>query len=768
MKSFLFAILIFSAVLCPVSTAYAQDGFLSFQRRADTQAKVNNIEVEGAQRVDPSTIISYLDIKPGDTYTQTELSQSLKNLYATGLFADVNIVQKDSRLIVKVVENPVINRIAFEGNDELEDAELSAEIASRPRAVYVRNLVRSDVDRIRNLYRRTGRYSAEVTPQIIRLDQNRIDLVFEITEGSVSRIQGIKFIGNESYDDDALRSEISSKEDRWYRFLSADDRYDADRLAYDQELLRRFYLKNGYVDFRVLSANAELSPDRESFFITITIDEGERYKIAAVDLDTSQLRNIDNAAMQDAVTLKSGNWYSSEDVEESVDNLTNRLGDLQYAFAKIRPDIKRNTSNNTVDITFKAQETPRVFVEKVDIHGNVRTLDKVIRREIELMEGDPFSSTKLAESEKNIRNLDFFNNVTVKPVPGSAADQTVVEVDIEEKSTGEVSVGAGFSTADGPLADFRIRERNFLGKGQDVLFSTTLAGERSEFNVSFTEPYFLDRDLAAGFDVFHITRDLQDESSYDQKTSGFALRTEYPLSKRLRQQLKYRLQNNDVSDVSADASRYIKDQEGERLTSAISQILTYDTLDSAISPTDGYKWWLNTELAGLGGDARYVSGKTGLSYYYPVAKKVTLNLLGEVGTIHGYGDEDVQINERYFIGSRTLRGFEYAGVGPRDLGTDDALGGNTFYRGSAEIGFPVGLPDEMGIKGFLFSDVGSLWDLDDSGSDIADSGSLRASVGFGLAWASPMGPLRLDFATPIVKEDYDEKEIFRFDFGTRF
>lgn len=748
--------------------AYASSDFFDFQRKSDVSVRVSNIAVEGAQRVDPGTIISYLDIKPGDEYTQTALSSSLKNLYETGLFADVNIVQNGSQLTVKVVENPVINRVAFEGNDEIEDSELAAEVSSRPRSVYVRNQIRSDVERIQNLYRRSGRYAVEVNPQIIRLDQNRIDLVFEITEGGLSLIQGIKFIGNEQYDDDTLRAEISSKEDRWYRFLSADDRYDPDRLAYDQELLRRFYLKNGYVDFRVLSSNAELSSDGESFYITIAIDEGKRYKVGSVSVDSSQLRNVTSDQLQDSVTIKSGKWYSSIDLEESVDNLTQKLGDLQYAFAKIRPDIQRDTQNNTIDITFRAQETPRVFVENIDIKGNVRTLDRVIRREVEMVEGDPFSSTKLAETEKNIRDLDFFNNVVVKPVPGETPDQTDIEIDVEEKSTGEVSIGAGFSTADGPLADFSIRERNFLGKGQELQFSTTLAGERTEFDIGFTEPYMFGRDLAAGFDVFHTTRDLQDESSYDQKTSGLALRTEYPFSKRLRQQLKYRIQNNEIENVASSASRFIKDQAGQRTTSAISHTLTYNDLDSNYNPTEGYKWWLTNELAGLGGDAKYFSGKTGISYFEPLAKKVTLNLLGEVGAIAGYADEDVQINERYFIGSRTLRGFEYGGIGPRDLTTDDALGGNLFYRGTVEVGFPSGLPEEMGIRGYVFSDVGSLWSIDDSAANIADDSSVRASVGVGVSWESPLGPLRLDLATPVLKEDYDQKETFRFDFGTRF
>jgi outer membrane protein insertion porin family len=518
----------------------------------------------------------------------------------------------------------------------------------------------------------------------------------------------------------------------------------------------------------MVSANAELSPDKESFFLTYTINEGERYRIGDVSVVSNRLRNVNNEALEQVVTVDSGDWYSSDDVEDTIDALTNKLGDMQYAFARIRPDIQRNPNERTVDIAFQAEETQRVFVEEINIKGNVRTLDKVIRREFDLVEGDPFNASKVSDAERNIQNLDFFNNVVVKPKPGSAADQTVIDVEVEEKSTGEISIGAGFSTSDGPLADLRIRERNFLGKGQDLLFSTTIAGERTEFDASFTEPFFFDRDLAAGVDVFHVTRDFQDESSYDQRTTGGALRLSYPLTDKLRQQLKYRYQTNEIEDVDATASRFIRDQEGSRETSAISQTLSYNNLNSNIAPSDGYRLWFETELAGLGGDAKFFSGKTGGSIYFPVTKKMTLNTMAEIGAIEGYSDTDVEINERYFIGSRTLRGFEYGGLGPRDLTTDDALGGNYFYRGSTELSFPIGLPEEMGIKGHVFSDYGSLWDIDVSDADIADDSSLRVSAGAGISWRSPLGPLRVDFAAPVIDEDYDKDEIFRFDFGTRF
>jgi outer membrane protein insertion porin family len=738
-----------------------------FSHTVWAQGVVREIRVDGSERVEPATVMSYMDLKVGDPMTREALDASLKSLFATGLFADVTLSQEGDTVVVSVIENPVINEIAFEGNDKIKDDELLAEIQLRPRQVFTRTKVQSDVSRLYQVYRQNGRFSVNIEPKVIRLDQNRVNLVFEIEETGVTTIKTISFVGNERFDDDRLRSEISTKETAWYRFLTSDDRYDPDRLAYDQEQLRRFYLSQGYADFRILSAVAELSKERENFFITFTLEEGDRYKVGKVGVD-SKLRNFDANVLNDQITFKQGDWYDADRVQEVVDGMTNELGDLQYAFVTVRPDIHRNRDSKTVDIVFQINETPRVFVERVNVTGNVRTQDKVLRREMLLVEGDPFNKSKLARSEQNIRDLDYFESVNVEAKPGSAPDKTVVDIDVAEKSTGELSIGAGFSTSDGPLADFRIRERNLLGKGQDLLFATTIAGKRTEFDVSFTEPHFLDRDLSAGVDLFHITRDLQDESSFDQRRTGGGLRFGYPLSERWRQNWKYRIENNEITDVQADASRFIRDQEGRRVTSAIGQRVEYDSRDSQMFPTEGLLGWLDTEVAGLGGDAQYVSAKTGASYYYPLADRWVVNAMGEVGAIEGYGDADVEINERYFIGGSSLRGFAKAGIGPRDATTDDALGGNVFYRGSLETSFPIGLPEEMGILGHGFTDFGSLWDIDETGADILDESSIRASAGVGISWRSPFGPVRADVALPYLKEEFDEKEVFRFNFGTRF
>ncbi len=751
--------------------AFAAFVFLSLSvstGAAQAQQRIDDIRVTGVERIDPETVIAYMDVRPGDPATQATLDRALKSLFRTGLFADVALKQEGGVLRVDVKENPVINVIAFEGNDDIKDEELRAEVRLRPRQVFTRTKVQSDLNRLLQVYRRNGRYSVQIEPKVIRLDQNRVNLVFEIDEGPVTKVESIRFVGNKRFDDDLLRSEITTKESRWYRFISANDRYDPDRLAFDEELLRRFYLSRGYADFQVISAIAELSKNRKDFFVTFTVEEGQRYKVGEVAID-SRLRDFDASVLRDEITLSSGDWYNANEVETSVDNMVNALGDLQYAFVNVRPRTERNRQAQTIDLAFEISESPRVFVERIDITGNVRTLDKVIRREFELVEGDPFIRSKLQESEQNIRDLNFFEEVEVNARPGSAPDKSVVEVDVAEKSTGELSVGAGFSTSDGPLADFRIRERNLLGKGQDLLLAATVAGERTEFDLSFTEPYFLNRDLSAGFDLFHITRDLQDEASFDQRRTGGALRIGYPLSEKWRQTLRYRYERNDIRDVADDASLFISEQEGVRNTSAISQRISFDSRDSRLFPTDGLNAWLDTELAGLGGDAQYVSGRLGASWYYPVLDSVVFNLLGETGAIQGWGDEEVKINERFFLGGTTLRGFETAGVGPRDVLTDDALGGNYFYRGTAELSFPIGLPEELGVKGHSFTDFGTLWDVDGtSGANLVDENSIRASAGLGVSWRSPLGPVRVDYAIPYADEEFDQEENFRFSFGTRF
>lgn len=727
---------------------------------------IGDIRIEGTQRIEPATARSYLTVGPGDKFEAGRIDQSLKALFATGLFADVTLRREGNTLVVTVVENPIINRLAFEGNRRVKDEQLEKEVQLRSRVVYTRTRVQNDVQRILDIYRRAGRFAATVEPKVIQLDQNRVDLVFEINEGPRTGVGRITFIGNEAYSDGRLREEIQTKESRWYRFLSSDDSYDPDRLTYDRDLLRRFYLSRGYADIRVVSGVAELSPERDQFFITFTVEEGPRYKFGKVDLATN-LKALDPEKVRSVLTTAQGDWYNAQEVEKSIAKLTSAVGDLQYAFVDIRPRIQRNREELTIDITYEINEGPRVFVERVDITGNVRTLDKVIRREIQLVEGDPFNTSKLRRSEQRIKDLGFFERVDMTTVEGSAPDQSVLRVDVAEQSTGEISIGAGFSTTDGPLADLSLRERNLLGRGQDLRFGVMVAGRRQEYDISFTEPYFLDRDLAAGFDLFRVTRNNQIQSSYDESRTGFALRMGYPLTERLRQRLNYTIQQTKIENVPTTASRYILEQEGSRVISSVGQELMYDARDSRLNPTDGYYVRLNNDVAGAGGDARYLRNRLGAGIYYPVMEQWVLSATGEVGYIIGLGQK-VNIGDRFFLGGDSLRGFAVAGVGPRDVTTGDALGGKRYARGSMELAFPLGLPEEFGLTGYAFTDVGTLGDTDATGIGVVDRQSLRLAVGSGLAWRSPLGPIRVDLALPIIRESVDKKQQFRFSFGTRF
>lgn len=736
-----------------------------------TGGTVAAIRIDGTQRIEPETVRSYLLLQPGDTFEQSRIDRSLKALFATGLFADVNLRREGDTLVVHVVENPIVNRIAFEGNHKFDDNALNAELQLRARTVYTRTKVQSDVKRILELYRRSGRFAANVEPKVIPLDQNRVDVVFEIEEGQVTGIKSITFIGNHQFEDSQLRGVISTRESRWYRFFSSDDTYDPDRLTYDRELLRKFYLSQGYADFRVESGVAELSPDREGFYLTYTVEEGERYKFGKVEI-ASQIKDIKVEELTPLLAMKTGDWYDADEVERAVTDLTEALGNHGYAFVDIRPRPVRNKDARTIDVVFDIQEGPRVFVERIDVTGNVRTLDRVVRREFRLVEGDAFNTSKLRRSEQRIKDLGFFKKVEVNNSPGSAPDRTVVTVNVEEQSTGELSLGAGFSTTDGLLGNVGIREKNLLGRGQDLRLSFMLSQRSQQVDISFTEPYFLDKNLAAGFDLFQIDQRNNLNALYDQFTLGAALRMGYQITEPLRQTWKYEVRNDSITNVQSTASDFIREEQGGRISSLIGQVLLYDERDSRLDPHSGYFLSYGIDLAGLGGDAHYVRNKVSAAYYIPLAKEWVLGLSGEAGLVTGLG-ETIKIQDRFFVGGDNLRGFQTAGIGPRDSITSDSLGGNQYYVGSAQLTFPLGLPQELGLGGRVFSDFGDLWSINESvvasnGAKVLDVNATRVTAGVGLSWKSPFGPIRLDLARPVVKESFDRTELFHIGFGTRF
>ncbi|NIY74197.1 outer membrane protein assembly factor BamA [Thalassospira sp. HF15] len=731
---------------------------------------IRDIEVEGNRRIESATVNAYLTVAPGDAYDVQKINNSLKALFSTGLFADVSFSFNQGILRVNVVENPIINRIAFEGNQRLDDETLGAELQLRPRVVYTRTKVQADVQRVLELYRRSGRFAATVEPKVIQLDQNRVDLAFEIDEGDATGIRKINFVGNKAFDDGELSDVIRTTESAWWKILTADDNYDPDRVTFDRELLRRFYLAAGYADFQVLSSVAELTPDRSDFFVTYTVSEGQRYQFGDISV-VSQIDKIDPETLMPLIEIESGEWYNATLVDDAVDALTDSVGDQGYAFIDIRPNVQRNREAGTIDITFNISEGPKVYVERINVAGNVRTLDEVIRREFRLVEGDAFSSSKMQRSKQRIENLNFFKSVDVKTLPGASPDQTVIEVDVEEKSTGEFSIGAGYGTDNGAFGQLGVRERNLLGKGQDLRLNFTLGSTDQQVDLSFTEPYFLDREIAAGFDVYRREEDNQDESSYDEEQTGGRLRAGYRYSEELSHSFRYTLESNSYSNINrSSASRLLLAEDTDFVESALGHTLTYDKRDSTISPTEGYFARLSNDLAGLGGDEQYLRTRVEGGYYYPLDREHEwiVSTRGATGYIFGF-DDDTRISQRFMVGGSNLRGFEAAGVGPRDIATGDALGAKMYYTGTVQMDFPLGTPDEFALTGRVFSDFGSSRDVDGArAGEIYNTGTLRSSVGFGVGWESPFGPIGVDISQAITKEDHDKEEMFRLNFGTRF
>jgi outer membrane protein insertion porin family len=761
LRALVFGLVAALASVLPLPFELAASRALAQQRQV-----IREVVIEGVQRIEPNTVRSYLLVQEGDEFNADRIDRSLKSLYATGLFSDVTIRQVGDTLVVHVVENPIVNRVAFEGNERIDDKTLESEVSLRPRVIYTRSKAQSDVQRILTLYRQSGRFAATVEPKIIELPQNRVDVVYEISEGPVTSVESIRFVGNKAFSDSRLREVIRTKQSRWWRFLSTDDTYDPDRLALDRELLRRFYLSEGYVDFRVQSVIAELTSNREQFFVTFTIEEGERYRVGTVKV-VSSLPGLQGEEVKENITISEGDWYDANAVEKSIDKLSDEVGTLGYAFVEIRPRLDREREQKKIDIVFEVREGPRVFVERIDISGNVRTMDEVIRREFRLVEGDAFNSAKLRRSRQRIQDLDFFEKVSVEQVPGSAPDKAVVKVAVEEKSTGSLSIGAGFSTGSGFLGDLSIRERNFLGRGQDLQASLLIGQRQQQVDLSFTEPYFLGKEIAAGGDAFYVQTDRQSESSFDTTTIGADIRASYPITEHLSQGWRYTLKQTDLQNVPSDASFYIREAQGTETYSEISHSLTYDRRDSRINPSEGYFGKLTTDVAGLGGSAKYLRNRVDAGYYYPVAEKWVASLTASGGYVYGLG-EDVKLLDRFFIGGNEVRGFETDGIGPRDPDSNDALGGEIFYAGSLQLAFPLGLPEELDIRGRVFSDFGSSWKMPETGPPVDDSSAPRASVGTGLTWVSPFGPLGIDLGFAVLKESFDKTEILRLNFGTRF
>jgi outer membrane protein insertion porin family len=755
---------------------------------AHAQGVIQNIQVEGNKRVEPETVRSYLTFSVGDTYDPAQIDESLKALFATGLFQDVRIRREGAAIVIVIVENPIVSRVAFEGNKEIEDDTLASEVQLKPRAVYTRARVQADVQRILDLYRRQGMYAAQVDPKIINLDANRIDVVFEINEGIATKVRAINFIGNSAFSDSQLRFVISTTQTNILSFLKGTNVYDPDRLSLDRELLRQFYTKSGYADVRIVSATADLDRDGRGFFITFTIDEGERYRFGLIDVESAlPSLNVDN--LRGLILSRSGRVFNSEKVEKTIEALTIGVSDQGYAFGQVKPRVDRDEVNHVINLTYVIDEGPRIYIERINIVGNFRTEDNVIRRQFRLAEGDAFNRLLVEAARKRLRALGFFKSVDVDTAPGSAPDRVVINVKVVEQPTGELSFGAGYSTSEGIIGDVSITERNLMGKGQYVRLGFSGSLERAQVDFSFTEPYFLDRNLAAGFDLFHKEVDLTNVASFSQRDTGGNLRLGFPIADNTQMGLRYRFEQETIFDVTDNASLAVKQSAGTVQVSSVGYTIAYDTRNIPNSPTSGIFTSFSQDFAGLGGDVNYVRSVVDSRGYYPITNKITLVGRAQAGNIEGWGGQDVRLTDLFFKGGETIRGFKRAGYGPRDACEDpvtgkrinncsrDSLGGQMFWATTAEVRFPFPyVPDSLGMQGAIFVDAGSLWDpsqlavnaVNEEGSFILDSSDIRLSTGFSIIWQSPLGPLRADLGQALLKAKFDQTELFRFGASTNF
>jgi len=738
---------------------------------------ITAIKVEGNQRIEAATILSYMLVKPGDPFDADAIDRSLKTLYATGLFQDVNIRADGRTLVVSVVENPIVNRIAFEGNRKLGDDTLRPELQLRPRAVYTAALAQADRQRILDLYARRGRFAARVEPKVIRLDQNRVDVVFEIYEGDSTLVSKISFIGNHAFSEGTLADAINSREERWWAFLSTSDNYDPDRLKFDQELLRRFYLKHGYADIQITHATAELAPDKSAFFVTFTIDEGKRYKVGKVEVN-SQLRNLDGASLLPDVTLEPGDWYDGDAVDRSATAISDDVQTRGYAFVDVKPRVGRNRETSTVDLTFDVGEGPRVYIERIDIVGNTRTQDNVIRREFRLAEGDPFNAEAIRRSRQRLNELGYFESVVVQPSPGSTPDRAIITTTVAEKATGELSFGGGYSTDAGFLVNAGLRERNLVGTGIDASLNGTLAQRRSSVDMAVTDPYFLDRNLVAGADVFYINNNLQTIAQYSENRVGFTTSLGYAFNEYLRQNWTYSLVDRDVYNIASTASIYVQSQAGYSLLSQIGTTLSYDRRDSRIDPHTGYALRGGIDYAGLGGSVDFVRLRADGQYFIPL-DSFTGNSDWGIALTAGVGylvwlNDNQPIIDNFFLGGDNLRGFQSGGVGPHD-NVGDSLGGHFLWTQSTELHVPLPfIPPDLGLTGRVFVDVGALSQVSSQyapgkyATGVVDIALPRVGAGVGFSWKTPFGLINIDIADPVRKYQFDQTQVFRFGFGTRF
>ncbi|KAB2669515.1 outer membrane protein assembly factor BamA [Ochrobactrum sp. LMG 5442] len=748
-------------------------------------AVVSRIEVRGNTRVDAQSIRDNIDIRPGKAFTSADIDAAVKRLFAMGLFSDVRINQSGSTLVVDVTERSVVNNVLFQGNKKIKDPDLARAVQLKARSPYDAATMEADVEAIKGAYAHIGRSDATVNARTVDLGQGRVNVVYEINEGSRTKIANVDFVGNQAFSSRRLRDVISTKRSNPLSWLTRNDVYDEGRLQADEETLRRFYYNRGYADFRVISSNAVLDPSTNEYTITITVDEGQRYTFGNVSVE-SNVAGVDGQALDHLVKTRSGKPYSAKEIEDSVLAVTENVAGSGYAFAKVEPRGDRDFENRTISVVYSVDEGPRAYIQRIEIRGNDKTRDFVIRREFDVNEGDAFNQVMVQRAKRRLEALDFFQTVNISTAPGSEPDQVILVVDVVEKSTGEFSIGGGYTTggeSPGAQVEAAITERNFLGRGQYIRISAGAGqDDMRNYGLSFTEPYFLGYRLSAGFDVFRRTYRVNDD--YDVEQTGGTIRFGLPITDNFSAGIAYNLVQekydlfrtvNGEPDPTYYAPALLEAAENSPwLRSSISYSLTYNSIDDMKNPHDGLYGKFTQEFAGLGGDAKYIKTTAKANYYKTLSQEADIvGMLGVGGGyIHEFGNDGVRIFDLFKNNSDIIRGFKFNGIGPYQdapgSGKRYWLGGTTYFNGTAEVQFPMPLvPESLGIRGALFADAATLYGNNTDGA-LGDDKKLRASAGVSLMWASPFGPLRFDYAFPIAKADTDKVQNFNFGVSTKF
>ncbi len=744
---------------------------------------IQRIDVRGAQRVGVDAVRSNITIRPGQSFSNVDIDESVKRLYATGFFSDVRISVSGGTLVVNVSENQLVNQVVFNGNRKLKDDKLRGVVQTQPMGPYSESLISADIERIKEAYAGIGRSDVEVTTQVVPVAEGRVNLAFVVNEGDRTKINKINFVGNNAYGDGRLSALIQTKRSNMLSFLTRKDVYNEDKLRADEEALRQFYYNHGYADFRVISSDVTLDETGNEYAITITVDEGERYKFGNIAVE-STVEGIDGAELERLVETRAGNTYSARDVQKSMEAISQRVSAAGYPFARVVPRGDRNFENNTIGVTYLVDQGERAYVERIEIRGNTRTRDYVIRREFDISEGDAFNQETISRAKRRLEALGYFTTVNISTAPGSASDRVVVVVDVVDQPTGSFSIGAGYSVGgDGFVLEASVEEKNFLGRGQFI--RVAVGGgldDARTYNFSFTEPYFLGYRLAAGFDVFRS--ETSSNSDYNYEETGATLRVTAPITEELATTVRYtykELKYTEDGAYGADDTPYTADdnvsapymdliENSPWKQSIVGHSIVYNSLDDRLMAREGIYASFTHEYAGLGGDSEYYKAYAKFRYYHTLSDEFDLigSLSASAGHVVSTGG-DLNVFDQFQIGGKELRGFESSGIGPRLEG--DALGGTTYFTASAEANFPLPLfPQDLNIRGTVFADAGTLYgnDVGNSAGAVGTDMSLRASVGAGILWLSPFGPLRFDYAVPVAKEDFDEVQNFRFSMANAF